>query len=225
MGQKINPKSFRIGITKNWDSRWFAKGRKLPFTLEEDFNIRKYISKNLRNASVESVRLERLGSNLNVSIVAAKPGIIIGRGGKGAEKIKADLDKILGKVRKGNNIKDKYTLNVNVEEVKKPLVSSAVVAQGLAEDIEKRMPYRRAMKRVIEQVSQQKEAKGIKIKLSGRLDGAEISRTEWLDWGKMPLQTLRADIDYVENKAYCTYGIVGIKVWIYKGEVFSMDDH
>jgi len=167
------------------------------------------------------LEIERLGSNLKVTISAARPGVIIGRGGKEIEKVKSELDKIVKKHRLENKIKTNYNLNINIEEVRKPNVSAAIVAQGIAENIEKRMPYRRVMKKAIEQVSQQKEAKGIKIKMSGRLDGAEISRREWLDWGKMPLQTLRADVDYAEVRAHCTYGIIGIKVWIYKGEIFS----
>jgi len=221
MGQKVNPKSLRLGISKNWDSRWLVSKKNLPLTLEEDFKIRSYLSKSLKNAGLENIRIERLGSNIKVNIAAARPGVIIGRGGKGIEKIKNELDKIIKKHRAENKIKDNYNLNIDIEEIRKPNISAAIVAQGIAENIEKRMPYRRTMKKAIEQVSQQKEVQGIKIKISGRLGGAEISRREWLDWGKMPLQTLRADIDYAEATAHCSYGAVGIKVWIYKGEVFE----
>jgi len=220
MGQKTHPKSLRLGIIKNWDSRWFAKKKNLPFILEEDFKIRQYLNRALKSATIEKIEIERLGSNINVTIAAARPGVIIGRGGKGVEKVKKDLDKIIQEHRQEKKIKENYSLNINIEEVKKPNLSAAIVAQMIAENIEKRMPYRRAMKKAIEMVSQQKEVKGIKVKVSGRLDGAEISRREWLDWGKMPLQTLRADIDYAEARAHCTYGTVGVKVWIYKGEVF-----
>jgi len=221
MGQKVNPKSLRLGITKNWDSRWLVSKKNFPLTLEEDFKIRSYLTKSLKNAGLESVRIERLGSNVKVNVAAARPGVIIGRGGKGIEKAKNELDKIIKKHRTENKIKNNYNLNIDIEEIKKPNSSAAIVAQGIAENIEKRMPFRRTMKKTIEQVSQQKEVQGIKIKMSGRLDGAEISRREWLDWGKMPLQTLRADIDYAEATAHCSYGTVGIKVWIYKGEVFE----
>ena len=221
MGQKVNPKSLRLGISKNWDSRWLVSKKNLPLTLEEDFKIRSYLSKSLKNAGLENIRIERLGSNIKVNVAAARPGVIIGRGGKGIEKVKNELDKIIKKHRAENKIKDNYNLNIDIEEIKKPNSSAAIVAQGIAENIEKRMPFRRTMKKTIEQVSQQKEVQGIKIKISGRLDGAEISRREWLDWGKMPLQTLRADIDYAEARAHCSYGTVGIKVWIYKGEVFE----
>lgn len=220
MGQKVNPKSFRLGIIKTWDSRWLVNKKNFPSMLEEDFKIRRYILKSLKTAGIENLEIERLGSNLKVTISSARPGIIIGRGGKEIEKIKNELDKIIKKHRLEKNIKTNYNLNINIEEVKKPNSSAAIVAQGIAESIEKRMPYRRVMKKAIEQVSQQKEAKGIKIKMSGRLNGAEISRREWLDWGKMPLQTLRADIDYAEARAHCTYGTIGIKVWIYKGDIF-----
>jgi len=220
MGQKIHPKSLRLGIIKDWDSRWFSKKKNLPFILEEDFKIRQYLGRALKSATIEKIEIERLGSNINVTIAAARPGVIIGRGGKGAEKAKKDLDKIIQKHRREKKIKDNYVLNINIEEVRKPNLSAPIVAQMIAENIEKRIPYRRAMKKAIEMVSQQKEAKGVKVKISGRLDGAEISRREWLDWGKMLLQTLRADIDYAEARAHCTYGTVGIKVWIYKGEVF-----
>jgi small subunit ribosomal protein S3 len=222
MGQKVNPKSLRLGIIKTWDSRWLVNKKNFPSMLEEDFKIRRYVLKALKTAGIENLEIERLGSNLKVTISAARPGIVIGRGGKEIERIKKELDEIVKKHRLEKKIKTNYNLNINIEEVKKPNSSAAIVAQGIAENIEKRMPYRRVMKKAIEQVSQQKEAKGIKIKMSGRLDGAEISRREWLDWGKMPLQTLRADVDYAEAKAHCTYGIVGIKVWIYKGDIFPI---
>ena len=221
MGQKVNPKSLRLGIIKTWDSRWLVNKKNFPSMLEEDFKIRRYILKSLKTAGTANLEIERLGSNLKVTISAARPGIIIGRGGKEIEKIKNELDEIIKKHRLEKKIKTNYNLNINIEEVKNPNASAAIVAQGIAENIEKRMPYRRVMKKAIEQVSQQKEVKGIKIKMSGRLNGAEISRREWLDWGKMPLQTLRADIDYAEAQAHCTYGIIGIKVWIYKGDIFS----
>lgn len=223
MGHKISPKAFRIGIIKNWDSRWFTKMKKIPAMLEEDLKVRNYIKKLLKPAGLEKVDIERLGSNISVLISAARPGVIIGRGGKGIEKIKGDLDKLIRQHRQEKKIKEAYNLNITIEEVRSPLASAAIVGQMLAEEIEKRAPYRRTMKKMIEQVSQQKEVKGVKVRLSGRLDGAEISRREWLDFGKMPLQTLRADIDYAEVRAQCTYGTIGIKVWIYKGEVFSDD--
>lgn len=221
MGQKINPKSLRIGIIKDWDSKWFTNKKLTPIMLEEDFKIREYLDKKLKTANVETISIERLGSNLNVNIFTARPGMIIGRGGEEVTKIKADLEKIIKKHRKEYKVGVIPALHLNIEEVKSPMASATIVGQMIAESIEKRMPYRRTIKKMIEQVSQNKEVKGVKIKLSGRLDGAEISRSEWLDWGKMPLQTLRADVDYAKVRARCTYGTIGIKVWIYKGEVFN----
>jgi len=221
MGQKINPKSLRIGIIKDWDSKWFTNKKLTPVMLEEDFKIREYLDKRLKTANVETIGIERLGTNLNVNIFTARPGMIIGRGGEEVVKIKADLEKIIKKHRKEYKVEAIPALHLNIEEVKSPMASATIVGQMVAESIEKRMPYRRTMKKMIEQVTQNKDVKGLKIKLSGRLDGAEISRSEWLDWGKMPLQTLRADIDYAKVRARCTYGTIGIKVWIYKGEVFN----
>ena len=221
MGQKINPKSLRIGIIKDWDSKWFTNKKLTPIMLEEDFKIREYLDKRLKAANVETISVERLGSNLNVNIFTARPGMIIGRGGEEVTKIKADLEKIIKKHRKEYKVGVIPALHLNIEEVKSPMSSATIVGQMIAENIEKRMPYRRTIKKMIEQVSQNKEVKGVKIKLSGRLDGAEISRSEWLDWGKMPLQTLRADVDYAKTRARCTYGTIGIKVWVYKGEVFN----
>jgi small subunit ribosomal protein S3 len=221
MGQKINPKSLRIGIIKDWDSKWFTNKKLTPIILEEDFKIREYLDKKLKGANVASIGIERLGTSVNINIFTARPGVIIGRGGEGVGKIKTDLEKIIKKHRKEYKVGAIPGIHVNIEEVKSPMSSATIVGQMVAESIEKRMPYRRTMKKMIEQVTQNKEVKGLKIKLSGRLDGAEISRSEWLDWGKMPLQTLRADIDYAKVRARCTYGTIGIKVWIYKGEVFN----
>jgi len=221
MGQKINPKTLRIGIIKDWDSKWFTNKKLTPVILEEDFKIREYLEKKLKTASVASIGIERLGTNANINIFTARPGMIIGRGGEEVSKIKADLEKIVKKHRKEYKVNIIPAIHLNIEEVKSPMSSATIVGQMIAESIEKRMPYRRTMKKMIEQITQNKEVKGLKIKLSGRLDGAEISRSEWLDWGKMPLQTLRADIDYAKVRARCTYGTIGIKVWIYKGEVFN----
>jgi len=221
MGQKINPKTLRIGIIKDWDSKWFTNKKLTPIILEEDFKIREYLDKKLKTANVASIGIERLGTNVNINIFTARPGMIIGRGGEEVVKIKANLEKIVKNHRKEYKVSAIPAIHLNIEEVKSPMASATIVGQMIAESIEKRMPYRRTMKKMIEQVTQNKDVKGLKIKLSGRLDGAEISRSEWLDWGKMPLQTLRADIDYAKVRARCTYGTIGIKVWIYKGEVFN----
>lgn len=224
MGQKSHPKALRLGFVKNWDSRWLTNSKNFPFFLEEDFKIRDYLRKNLANALIDKINIERLGSNIKITIIAARVGVIIGRGGKGLEKIKKELEKIIRNHRKEKKKESVFNLEINIEELKKPTLSAQVVAQTIAETIEKRTPYRRALKKAIEEVKKHKEVKGVKIRVSGRLDGAEIARSEWLDWGTMPLQTFRADIDYGEATAFCTYGTVGIKVWIYKGEVLPSND-
>ncbi|HPD55286.1 MAG: 30S ribosomal protein S3 [Candidatus Paceibacterota bacterium] len=221
MGQKIHPKSFRLGINKNWSERWLASKKTRPIILEEDVKIRNFLNKKLRNALMADVEIERLENNINLIIKTARPGVIIGRGGKGIEDLKKEVEKIIRRHRKERKYPLNYVLNISIEEVKNPTANAAIVAQSIAASIEKRMPYRRLMKKAIEDAKQNKEVKGIKIKLSGRLNGVEIARSEWLDWGAMPLQTIRADIDYSEATAFCTYGTIGIKVWIYKGEIFD----
>ncbi len=216
MGQKIHPTSFRLGITKNWPVRWFMKGGYAKF-LEEDEAIRKVIKRKIALAGVAAVEIERTQGNLRILIRAARPGLIIGRGGKGVE----DLNKaIADAIRKARKNKTPIPMSVTIEELKRSEVSAPYVAQQIAWDLEKRMPFRRTMKKYLEQVAQNKEAKGVKVYLSGRLDGNEIARREWLVRGALPLQTLRADIDYGKATAHTTYGTIGIRVWIYKGEIF-----
>lgn len=223
MGHKTHPKSFRLGIIKDWSAKWLVSKKDLPIILEEDVKIREYLNKKLRSAYVAEIVIERLENNINITIKTARPGLIIGRGGKGVEDLKKALEKIINKHRREKKYPLNYALTINIEEVKNPMANAAIVAQSIASAIEKRMPYRRVIKKAIEEAKQNKEVKGIKVKVSGRLNGAEIARTEWLDWGSMPLQTIRADIDYAEATAFCTYGTIGIKVWIYKGEVFLKD--
>lgn len=217
MGQKIHPLSFRLGITKNWPVRWYLKGKFAKF-LEEDEAIRKVIRKKIGLAGISAIEIERTQGNLRVFVKAARPGLVIGRGGKGVEELNKAIADAIRKVRKS---KAPVMLNVNVEELKRSEISAAYVAQQIAWDLERRMSFRRTMKKYIEQVVQNKEAKGVKIFLSGRLDGNEIARREWLARGSLPLQTLRADIDYGRATAFTTYGTIGIRVWIYKGEVFD----
>lgn len=215
MGQKINPISLRLGINKNWPSRWFFRG-KYPEFLEEDEIIRKLIRTKIGQAGIAAVEIERTSNNLRIFIKAARPGFIIGRGGKGIEELSKMLEIALKKQRKGRQA---ISLSVNIEELKRSEISAPYVAQQIAWDIEKRLPFRRTMKKYLEQILQNKEVKGAKILMSGRLDGNEIARREWL--GKaVPLQTLRSDIDYGRATAFTTYGTVGIKIWIYKGEIF-----
>ncbi len=220
MAQKIKPTALRTGVTKPWQSRWFfSKSKK--FFLEEDYAIRKIVKEKIGQAGIAETRIERTGKEVRVSIRASRPGLIIGRGGKGIEDLKIALLGEMRKLRKKKSVQDPLLLYVNVEEIKRTDVSAAVVAQQIASDIERRMPFRRVMKRQIEALKQVRGVEGGKIRVSGRLNGAEISRTEWLAFGRMPLQTLRADIDYGEATSYNTYGTIGVKVWIYKGEIFD----
>jgi small subunit ribosomal protein S3 len=220
MGQKINPNSFRLGIVRNWPVRWFLKGGYGKY-LEEDEAIRKTINKKIAEAGVASIEIERTQGSLRVFIRAARPGFVIGRGGKGIEELNIAIANALRKVRK---TKVPVNLNLNVEELKRSEVSAQYVAQQIAWDLEKRMKFRRTMKKYLEQVEQNRDVKGVKIYLSGRLDGNEIARREWLAKGSIPLQTLRADIDFGTATARTTAGAIGIKVWIYKGEIFEKKD-
>ena len=217
MGQKINPNSFRLGIVRNWPVRWFLKGGYGKY-LEEDEVIRKTIHKKIGEAGVAAVEIERTQGSLRVFIKAARPGFIIGRGGKGIEELNVAIANALRKVRKTNA---PVNLNLNVEELKRSEVSAQYVAQQIVWDLEKRMKFRRTMKKYLEQVEQNRGVKGVKIYLSGRLDGNEIARREWLAKGSLPLQTLRADIDYGTATAHTTAGTIGVRVWIYKGEIFK----
>lgn len=221
MGQKIRPDSYRLGIIKNWDHRWF--GRKNAGTLlEEDLLIRKTIENKIKQAGIASIEIERKGNLVKVNIKAGRPGLIIGRGGRGIEDLKKAIEKSLKKKESasGSAKSSPAVLNLNVEELKRTELSAGVIAQNIAWDLEKRYPFRRTMRQYLENIMQNREIKGAKIKIAGRLDGAEIARREWLAKGRMPLQTLRANIDYGEATAFTTYGTVGIKIWLYKGDVF-----
>jgi len=216
MGQKIRPDAFRLGITKNWTSRWFKRKNFRSF-LEEDVLIRKIIKDKISSAGIAGIDIEKTGGAIRITIRAAKPGFVIGRGGKGIEELTRALEKKL--VKRGTG--KKPTLSVNVEELKRSEISAAVMAQNIAWDLEKRQGARRTMKKYLEFIMQNRDVKGAKIYFSGRIDGAEIARREWLARGAMPLQTLRADIDYGTATAFTTSGTVGIKVWVYKGEIFE----
>ncbi len=225
MGNKIKPFSLRLGIINNWTSRWLPKNLQFKNQLQEDVAIRKIIHKIIGLAGIVRIEIERSADNsFRVAIKAARPGLVIGRGGKGIEDltaaIRAELEKLF---RKRTAKPAKFGLSVNVEELKRTDVSAQFTAQSIAWDLEKRLPFRRTMKKYIESVMQNREAQGVKIRLSGRLDGNEIARREWLAKGKLPLQTLRANIDYAEATSFNSYGTVGVKVWIYKGEVFDKD--
>lgn len=214
MGQKINPKIFRIGITQDWQSKWFAK-KDFGKYLEQDVKIRKYLKKRLKDAGLSQIQIERSGANIKVNIYTSKPGIVIGRGGSGAENLRKEL--------KTKVIKDgKISLNLNIQEVTSPNLNAQIVCNGMIEQIEKRIPFRRILKGMLDQVMKS-GAKGVKVLVAGRLNGAEIARTEKLATGRIPLHTLRADVDYARGTAATTYGAIGVKVWIYKGEVFKKE--
>jgi small subunit ribosomal protein S3 len=208
MGQKVNPTGFRLGINRNWDSRWFP-GENLVANIGEDYRIRKFLKKELYYAGVSQILIERTAKKLRVTVIAARPGIIIGKKGSDVEKLRVKLNKLVRK-----------DVNINIKEERKPQASAQLAAENVAMQLERRVAFRRAMKKVI-QSAQKSGAKGIKISVSGRLGGAEMARTEWYLEGRVPLHTIRAKIDYGFAEAQTTYGIIGIKVWIFKGEVLT----
>jgi small subunit ribosomal protein S3 len=218
MSHKVHPKSFRIRGTEDWNIRGFY-GKKMPQYLEEDFLIKDFLREKLADASVANIEIEHSANKLNIIIETARPGLIIGRGGNGIETLKTEIEKKVAKKRKNNSTK--RDIKLEIKEVKNPWISSALVAQMIAQQIEKRMPFRQVLKKTIERSMTNRESKGIRIEVSGRLNGIEIARREWLSQGKMPRNTIRADIDYAQDEAQCTYGKIGIKVWIYKGEKFE----
>ncbi len=214
MAQKVNPKVFRIGTIYGWDSKWFGrKGKAYKSQLKQDVQMRAYLRKELKESSVDKIEMDRGANQMTVTIHSGKPGFIIGRSGAGIEELKK---KIAKKFFKGK----KMTMNLNVIEVTRPTLSSNIVMQNMIVDIEKRMPFRRVLKQTIERV-QKAGALGVKVMVSGRLNGAEIARREMLSWGSVPLQNLRADIDYASDFARTMFGTIGVKVWIYRGEIFE----
>jgi small subunit ribosomal protein S3 len=211
MGQKINPIGLRLGINRGWDSTWFAKKKDFGKYLIEDFKIREFIRKNITNAGVSEIVIERSSKKCTVSIHTSRPGFVIGKKGSDIEKIKNKISKIT-----------KDEVSVNIKEIKKPELNAYLVAENISQQLVKRVAYRRAMKRAM-QATMRLGAKGIKVCVSGRLAGNDIARSEWLREGSIPLHTLRANLDYSEAEALTTYGMIGVKVWIYKGELFSKD--
>lgn len=206
MGQKVHPKGLRLGIIKDWDAKWYSQ-KEYQKLLHEDFRIRKYLKDKLYHSGLSRVEIERAANRVKVNIHTAKPGIVIGRGGAEVENLKKQLESMTGK-----------KFNININEVKKPELDAQLVSENVASGLEKRIAFRRAMKQAVTR-SMRMGAEGIKIMVAGRLGGAEIARSEWYSEGKVPLHTLRADIDYGFAEANTTYGKIGVKVWIYKGEV------
>jgi len=213
MGQKVNPIGLRVGINRSWDSIWFAKKREYGKFLIEDYKIRNYIKKNVVNSGVSQVIIERTSRKCIVSIYTSRPGFVIGKKGSDVDKIKKNLSTITSS-----------EISLNIKEVKKPELNAYLVAENIAQQLVKRIAYRKTMKRAM-QSALRLGAKGIRVCLAGRLAGNEIARTEWLREGSVPLHTFRADVDYAEAEALTTYGIIGIKVWIYKGEILSINSN
>lgn len=213
MGQKIHPKGLRLGIVKSWDSRWYGTQKTTPGFLGEDFAIRRYVKKRHYSAGVSRIEIERAASNkLKITVHTGKPGMVIGKGGTGVSQLTKDLELL-----------SKKPVNLNIVEVKSPEIDAQLVAESVASQLEKRIAFKRAMKQSVGRAMRQ-NAKGIKIMVSGRLGGAEIARREWTWEGSIPLHTLRADIDYGFAEAHTTYGIIGVKVWVYKGQVLPGKD-
>jgi small subunit ribosomal protein S3 len=212
MGQKIHPTGFRLSVTRNWASRWYASSKDFARMLNEDIEVRDFLKKKLAHASVGRIVIERPAKNARVTVYSARPGVVIGKKGEDIEHLKAELQKKMG-----------VPVHVNIEEIRKPEIDAQLISDSIAQQLEKRIMFRRAMKRAM-QNAMRLGAQGIKIMSSGRLNGAEIARTEWYREGRVPLHTLRADIDYGTSEAKTTYGIIGIKVWVFKGEMLSRSD-
>jgi small subunit ribosomal protein S3 len=212
MGQKVHPTGIRLGIVKDWSSKWFADSKAFPEYIKSDFELRERIKKKLKDASVSRISIERPAKKVNITIHTARPGIVIGKKGEDIENLRAELAKLVGM-----NIAD---VRINISEVRKPELDAQLVAEGIAQQLERRVMFRRAMKRAVTN-TMRVGAEGVKVKVGGRLNGAEIARSEWYREGRVPLHTLRADIDYGFAEANTTYGVIGVKVWIFKGEVFD----
>ncbi len=209
MGQKVNPVGIRLGIVKDWASRWYASSKEFSDTLCADLKVREYLRKRLAQAGISRIQIDRPARNAKVTIYTARPGVIIGKSGKEVENLRDEINKIVN-----------VPVHVSIEEVRKPELDARLVAESVAQQLERRIMFRRAMKRAVT-TALRSGAQGIKISVSGRLGGTEIARTEWYREGRVPLQTFRADIDYALAEAQTTYGVIGVKVWIFKGEVLG----
>lgn len=222
MSHKVHPKSFRIRGTEDWNIRGFY-GRKMPQYLEEDFLIKDFLRNKFSEASVANIQIEHSANKLNIIIETARPGLIIGRGGNGIEILKKQIEnKIRRQIKnKTESQKTPKELKIEIKEVRNPWTSSSLIAQMATQQIEKRTPFRQVLKKSIERAMTNREIKGIRMEVAGRLNGIEIARREWLGQGQMPRNTIRADIDYAQDEAHCTYGKIGIKVWLYKGDKFE----
>lgn len=221
MSHTVHPYSHRLGILRDWKSRWFSPSGKYQENLKGDVLIRQYLEKKLKGFFLADIEIERSEKALRVIISTSRPGMIIGRQGDGSQKLREDLKKLLNK---HNLLDPKVDLKLDIKEVKSPEANAAIVAQMIAEGLEKRMPFRRVMKQMLEKVMANRDVQGVRIFLAGRLGGATMSRTEDRKLGRIPLQTFRADVDYASHKAIMPYGAIGIKVWIYKGDIFDKSE-
>ena len=212
MGQKVHPTGIRLGIVKDWTSKWYADSATFPDYVKTDHDLRRFIKTKLKDASVSRISIERPSKKVNITIHTARPGIVIGKKGEDIEKLRSEVANMIGM-----HIND---VRININEIRKPEVDAQLVAEGIAQQLERRVMFRRAMKRSVTN-TMRAGAEGIKVKVGGRLNGAEIARSEWYREGRVPLHTLRADIDYGFAEAHTTYGVLGVKVWIFKGEVFD----
>ncbi|MCM8638417.1 30S ribosomal protein S3 [Accumulibacter sp.] len=212
MGQKIHPTGFRLSVTRDWSSRWYANSKQFAGMLNEDLRVREYLHKKLKHASVGRILIERPAKNARVTIFSARPGVVIGKKGEEIDNLRASLQKIMG-----------VPVHVGIEEIRKPELDAQLIADSITQQLEKRIMFRRAMKRAM-QNAMRLGAQGIKIMSSGRLNGAEIARREWYREGRVPLHTLRADIDYATSEALTTYGLIGVKVWVFKGEILARSE-
>ena len=212
MGQKVHPTGIRLGIVADWASKWYADSKTFPEYVRKDHELRTYIKERLKDASVSRIHIERPAKKANITIYTARPGIVIGKKGEDIEKLRADVAKMIGM--------SMHDVRINISEVRKPELDAQLVAEGIAQQLERRVMFRRAMKRAVTN-TMRVGAEGIKVKVGGRLNGAEIARSEWYREGRVPLHTFRADIDYGFAEAKTTYGVIGVKVWIFKGEVFD----
>jgi len=219
MGQKVHPRAFRLKINKTWDSKWFADEKDFANYLKQDLGIRKFIMKKLKDAGVARVEIERSSGGITINVHAAKPGIVIGRGGQGVEDLKKEIHNLFLKDAFGRK-KGIKSVNVNIHEIEKIGLEPMIIMQGVIADLEKRIPFRRAVKQAIGR-AEKAGAQGVKVIVAGRLNGAEIAREEMFFSGKIPLHTLRADIDYARGAAHTIYGAIGVKVWIYRGQIFQ----
>lgn len=209
MGQKVHPTGFRLGIVTDWNSKWYADSKDYADLLNNDLEVRQFLRDKLKHASVSKIEISRPARNARITIHTARPGIVIGKKGEDIERLRGEVSKMMG-----------IPVHINIEEIRKPELDARLVAEGVAQQLEKRIMFRRAMKRAVTN-TMRLGAEGIRINVAGRLNGAEIARTEWYREGRVPLHTLRADIDYGTAEAHTTYGVIGVKVWIFKGEVFE----